>query len=119
MAVTPQRDDHAQHRQPEEQEVGEFVGPEQRTVEHVARHYAGEQDAHLGQHKQCANELAGFADGLVEQEGASPQHGPAGRDRLGKPRCEVGRVEAHAVSGPTYFSSSAQALSPAVFFISG
>ena len=41
----------AKHRQPQEQEVGEFVGPDQRTVEHIARDHAGKQDADLGQHQ--------------------------------------------------------------------
>ena len=39
----PQRDDGAQHRQPQEQDGGELVRPGQRPIEDVARDHARQQ----------------------------------------------------------------------------
>jgi hypothetical protein len=113
VPVTTQRNDHTEHRQPQEQEIGELVGPEQRAIEQVARHDTGEQDTDFGGDQRGADRFARDADRLVNQKGTAPQRRPGGgvlRKRGGA---------AHDESGPTYFSSSAQALSPAVFFMSG
>ena len=69
MPVAAQRDDGADHRQPQEQKRGEFVGPDDRAVEHIARDDAGKQDAGLGQHQHRADEFDGLADQHVEREG--------------------------------------------------
>ena len=50
--AAPERDDRAQHGQPEEQDGCEFVGPHQRRVQDVAGDDAGEQDDDLGDHQQ-------------------------------------------------------------------
>ena len=44
VLVAAERDDRAEHRQPQEQRRGKLVRPDQRPVEHVTRHDAREQD---------------------------------------------------------------------------
>jgi len=55
VLVAAQCHDRSQHRQPKEQEVGEFVGPHQRAVEGIARNDTGKENAGLGQHQCSAN----------------------------------------------------------------
>ena len=76
VPVAAQRDDRAEHRQPQEQEGGEFVGPDDRAVEHVARDDAGKQNAGLRQHQQRAERLADAADHHVEGEGGAAHAAP-------------------------------------------
>ena len=47
-----ERHDRAEHRKPQEQDRCQFVGPDQRRVQHVARHHAGKQDDDLGDDEQ-------------------------------------------------------------------
>ena len=123
VPVAAQRDDGADHRQPQEQKCGEFVGPDDRAVEDIARHDAGKEDAGLDQNQQGADELGGASDQHVEGKGGAAQR-RARKCRSRRLRC--GRF-AHALrtcrcdqaSGPTYFSSKAQASSPIFFFTSG
>ena len=119
MPIAAQRDHDADHGQPKEQKVRKLVSPKQRTVEQIARDDAGEQDSDLSQHEYRANRLTGEAYTQVQHERAAAQARPQRRVRVNDRRAEIRRAEVHVVSGPTYFSSSDQALSPAVFFMSG
>jgi len=56
MLAPPQRNDCAEHGKPEEQDRGEFVGPDDRMMEQ-ARADADEQDDHLGHHQQRRGDL--------------------------------------------------------------
>ena len=47
VLAAAQGDDGAEHRQPQEEDRGEFVRPHERRVEDVARHDAAEQDGDL------------------------------------------------------------------------
>ena len=122
-AIAAQRDHGAQHRQPQEQEVGQLVGPEERAVEHVARDDAGEQDDDLGQRPASAptasqtRPMPSIQHGV--RRGAVPASPAAIAEYRRSSRPDWAAVDAHQASGPTYFSSSAQASSPDVFFISG
>ena len=51
----------------------EFVGPEERTVEDVAGHHAGEQDEGLGDDDRRADTFGDQADAAVQQEGGVAQ----------------------------------------------
>ena len=50
-------DDGAEHHQPEEQQPGDLVAPEQRAVQHVAPDDAGKQDADLGEDENRGRNL--------------------------------------------------------------
>ena len=47
----------AQHGQPQEQDRRQFVRPDQRPVQRVARHHAGEQDDDFGDHQERCRDL--------------------------------------------------------------
>ena len=49
---TAERHRRSQHRQPQEQDRGQFVRPDQRAMQAVTRHHAGKQDDDLGDHQQ-------------------------------------------------------------------
>jgi hypothetical protein len=110
MRVLAQRDDDTQHGQPQEQEIGQLVGPEDRAVEHVARDDARKQDRHLGQYQHGTDRFADGADGIIQHARGTPQSGPAGYDgrHVGNFAMQAGHFDAHT-SVPTYFSSNAQA----------
>ena len=119
MSVTTQRHHGAQHREPQEQEVGQLIGPEQRTVEYVTRHHTGEQDQGLGHDDRRADTLRDQTDAAVQQKGGMAQSGTIG----GFKSVRGGHTHGHAgdlpqASGPEYFSSNPQASSPIFFFIS-
>jgi hypothetical protein len=106
----------AQHAQPQEQERREFIGPDQRRIEHVTGDDAAEQDGDLGEHQRGADRFGHRADDAVEQEGDPAQPCRWGSRQQG---CiDTIRRQTHA-RVPTYFSSSAQAWSPIFAFISG
>ena len=50
-------EDAAQHREPQEQQRGEFVGPDQRVVEDVAGDDADEEDDDLGDDQKRGADL--------------------------------------------------------------
>ena len=52
-----ERDRGAQHGEPQEQDRGQFVRPDQRPVQPVARHHAGKQDDDLGDDQQRRRNL--------------------------------------------------------------
>lgn len=104
MRVGAERDDDTQHRQPQEQCVSQFVSPEQRPVEHVARYDAGEEDEDLGEHPGSPDGLAYRANGAVQHRRRAAQPGPVGCLRCDKRLC----FGAHA-RAPTYCSNSDQA----------
>jgi hypothetical protein len=117
VLAAPQRDDGSEHRQPQEQEIGELVRPHQRTVEDVARDNAGEKDAGFGDDQPGAKRLGHGADCTVDDERAAAQFRPGYFVRIGDRRRERRRPSVHA-NGPTYFSSRGHALSPDLVFIS-
>jgi hypothetical protein len=47
---TAKRHRRSQHRKPQEQDRGQFIRPDQRLVQPVARHHARKQDHDLGDH---------------------------------------------------------------------
>ena len=52
-----ERHRRTQHGEPQEQDRGQFVRPDQRTVQPVARHHASEQDDDLGEDEQRRRNL--------------------------------------------------------------
>ena len=72
----------AQHRQPQEQDRGQFVRPDQRAVQAVARHHAGEQDDDLGDDQQRRRDFDQHPERRFERCGertAARGHRLAGR----------------------------------------
>ena len=89
-----------QHRQPQEQDRGQLVGPEERPVEDVARDHAGEQDDDLGHDEQRRRGLDGGPDCGLER------HQPLRRARL---RCEDGLAgSANSECGFIFWASQTQ-----------
>ena len=90
LAAT-QRQHGAEHGEPEEQQRGEFVRPDQRTVERVARDDADEQDGDLGRHQQRGADLQRQAEGAIQArgkitwEGGAHRHAFACRHSLASP----------------------------------
>ena len=88
-----------QHRQPDEENRGEFVRPEDRLVENVARHYTCEQDGHLDGDEQGGSGFDGGPDRGFQR------HQPLRRPC---PRCEdsfgIGEFGAgvHLISAPRH-----------------
>ena len=60
-----ERQDGAEHGEPEEQDGGKLVRPDQRSVEHEARHHARGQDRDLRQHEYGSGHLDEAAQPLV------------------------------------------------------
>ena len=81
-----ERDRRAQHRQPQEQDRGQFVRPDQRPVQAVARHHAGEQDDDLGDDQQRRRNLDQHPERVLRATPASERRrgaiaSPADRSR--------------------------------------
>ena len=57
VLVAAERDHRSQHREPEKQRRGQFVRPDQRAIEDVARDDATEQNDDLGRHQAGRHEL--------------------------------------------------------------
>ena len=57
MLVAAERDHRAEHRQPQEQDRGQLVRPDQRMIEDVARDDAAEQNDDLGRNQRCRQNL--------------------------------------------------------------
>ena len=51
MFAALERQHRAEHRQPQEQDAGEFVGPDERLVQKIPRRHAGEEDDDLDDHE--------------------------------------------------------------------
>ena len=66
MFGPPQRDDGAQHGEPEEQRRGEFVRPRQRRIEHVTRDHAGQQHQDFDADQRGGGHLGGRGENPVE-----------------------------------------------------
>ena len=112
MLVAAQRDRRAQHGEPQEEDRGELVGPDERVIEHVTRNDAGQQDDNLGRHERSAEALDEQAEPTVDRStgGAYGSLAPVcGRGRL--PTARRGHV-----SLPVDFSRMAQASSPYLAF---
>jgi hypothetical protein len=65
--------DGAQHGEPQEQDRGQFVRPDQRPVEDVARDHAGEQDDDLGDDQQRRRDLDQHARAQRSSERAASE----------------------------------------------
>ncbi|MNE81324.1 hypothetical protein D3C80_1779630 [compost metagenome] len=65
MRAALQRNDGAQHRQPEEQDAGQFIGPGDRRMQDIAREGATAQDGDLGKHDQRGRNLHDPAHGAA------------------------------------------------------
>ncbi len=78
MLAAPERHGGAEHRQPQEQDRGQFVRPDQRAVEAVTRDHADEQDDHLRHHQQRRRNLDQMAEGAVDG-GQDARRGGRGR----------------------------------------
>ena len=101
-----QRDDGAQHGEPEEQDGCQLVRPDERRMQHEPEYDAGQQDYGFGQHD-------GSGDGL-HQAGQQPLPGVHDRhQRAGRARSSrQGLLDDGHESGPTTPSNVAQASSP-------
>ena len=108
MLAPLEGDDRAEHGEPQEQDAGELIRPDQRLLEQVARGNAAEQHDDFRNHEQ----RGGCRDGLAKPlfgflQGARHPGHPGGGD--------AGFL--HDLHGdqpmlPAYFCSSAQASSP-------
>jgi hypothetical protein len=108
MLAALQRHHGAEHRQPQEQDGGEFVGPDQRAMGDAADH-AGEQHDDLRQHQQRRRDFDHVPqDGFQRRDQPAPRH----RDALAElQRRQGARFEDHARL-PTDPSSVLQAWAP-------
>ena len=95
MLTPAQRDHGTQADQPQKQDGGQFAGPDQRQVQHVAPHYAGEQD-----HDLDHDERRG--------QGTRPPDRSAGRAVSGRRPAEQNTPAVRQPSGPVTFSRAAQ-----------
>ena len=84
VLAAAQRDHRAQHREPQEQDRRELVGPRQRLVEDVARDHAGEQDGDLGDDQRRRRNLGEPAP--ARGRGAAKR---ARRRVVERPRCAM------------------------------
>ncbi len=66
MAAQTQRDDGAEHGEPEEQGGGELIGPDQRGMEGVTSDDADEQDDDLGEDEKSRDDFKGFTEDEVD-----------------------------------------------------
>ena len=77
VAAALHRQRAAQHGQPQEQDRGEFVGPDDRAIEHGTRDDSGQQNAHLGdderrrQHLRAAPQPRSATNSGASASGAS------------------------------------------------
>ena len=111
-----------QHRQPQEQDGGQFVRPDQRAMQPVTRHHASEQDDDLGHDQKRCRDLNQHSQDMFEgrqsrtaARGLShlaghklDQFGISHNEPLHSGRDPGTRYD----SLPADFSSSAQAWSP-------
>ena len=124
---TPERHRSPQHRQPQEQDRGQFVRPDQRPVHPVARHHARKQDDDLGDDQECRRNLDQHSKEIFdrrEQRAAArglnhlaghvlSQFGMSHRSPLHQHEPKTGWAETSGYDSlPTDFSSSSQACSP-------
>ena len=106
VLAAPQGHDRAQHRQPQEQDGGELVRPDERLVEDIAPDHAGEKHHDLGDDQQRRRDLD-----QIPQDGVDGRHPVA--------RCAAGEAPAASASAmlstfmtftpawPEYFSRCA------------
>ena len=108
VRAAAQRDARAEHREPQEEDAGELVGPRDRRMQGVAREGAAAEDEDLGQHEQ-----RGGTSVPGEQRSQSDA---AGASSAIVRSCIVARrlrcARGVQASGPEYFSSLAQTSSP-------
>src|SRR5579859_1722514 len=57
MLALRKRKHGAEHREPEEQDGGDFVGPGERRAKHIARGDAGKQNRNLGDDETCRRDF--------------------------------------------------------------
>jgi hypothetical protein len=67
VLTAAQRDDRAQHGQPQEHDGGQLVRPDQRRMEDVARDHAGEEHEDFGQHQDGGDGLHHTAQAAVRR----------------------------------------------------
>ena len=88
------------HAEPKEHGLGQFVGPDQRTVQHVARNHAQQQDDDLRHHQQRRNQFQHTHQRPLER-------GRKGSDPCLAPRHRRGTHMIHrCVSPPTALTQS-------------
>jgi len=76
-----QRNHAAQHGEPQKQDGGKFVRPDQRRAERVARGDAGKQDTDLCNHQDGGRDFGHKPQRSVEpvhESGGAGEHGMAG-----------------------------------------
>ena len=124
VLAAAQRHDRAEHREPDEEDRGEFVRPDQRVVQRIAPEDAGEQHDDLDEHEDRGGKLDDPADGIVQPFEPGDRRAPLGFSaELGDGRGFAGDVHAlppcSGCSGcscqpsfPETCSSSSQAVSP-------
>ena len=77
MFRPPERDDRAQHREPQEQDGRELIRPDDRAVEDVAADYADEQDQYFREDQQGGGALNRGPDATIKgcDQPLAPPHG--------------------------------------------
>jgi hypothetical protein len=66
VVAAAERDDGAEHDEPEEEGAGELVGPDERAVERVAEDDAGEEDDDFGDDEGGGGELGDQRERLLQ-----------------------------------------------------
>ena len=92
VLAAAQRHHRTQHRQPQEQDRGQLVRPEDRLVEDIAGDHAGQQDDDLGHDESAA--AASMAVPAAASSATSHFGAPAGgvKDRPGSANSECGFI---------------------------
>ncbi len=80
-------DDGAQHRQLQEQDGCQLVGPHERLVKHVAARHARQQDDDLGEHQQRGRDF--------DQRGQAPCSGSPARRSAARQPTAARPLQAH------------------------
>ncbi len=76
MLAAPQRDHRAEAHEPEEQDAGELLDPDQRMVEPVAPDHPGEQDDDFHEDEERRDELRQPIDEAIDDgENAAARRG--------------------------------------------
>ena len=91
MGAAMKREDRPEHGEPEEDGGGEFVAPDQRSIEDETEDHASEEEAHFGHEGDRGDGADDLSDPLLEPV----QSGMAVRRGRGQPGACNGGVEIH------------------------
>src|SRR3954454_24563053 len=111
MLAAPKRDNCAEHGEPEKQDRGEFVRPNDWIAEDVARDHADKENDDLKRREDRDRPLNEMSEPGIEPRRRHGQRG-GGRRRLPFRDLHGGARRRRQAILPVYFSSTAQASSP-------